>query len=193
MTVPAIAHTKNAQGVRQDLVDHLTRVAGLAGNFAEPFQAHDLAYLAGMLHDIGKFNPVFQQYLLDAEANPTSHRRGPDHKGAGAVHALALKCQPLALLIAGHHGGLPSAAEIKIRLAEWAVAPAVPPAITAACQALPMLDPTYARPSTPDIRDPYTAELFIRMLRRYRPCRTLQSLLVWRREPVSAYVFACMP
>ena len=65
-----IAHTRNRLGNRQDLVDHLTLVADMAATFAMPFGADQLAWLAGMLHDIGKFNPAFQQYLLDAEANP---------------------------------------------------------------------------------------------------------------------------
>ncbi|HLZ22739.1 MAG TPA: CRISPR-associated helicase Cas3' [Ktedonobacterales bacterium] len=165
MAIPAIAHTKNLQGVRQGLVDHLTQVATLAADFADAFQARDLGRLAGLLHDIGKFNPAFQQYLFDAEANPNVHHRGPDHKGAGAVDAVTLRCEPLAFLIAGHHGGLPSSADLKTNLLPtWKAAPAVPAAIAAACRSLPTLDPAIPQPAIPDIRDPYAAEMFLRML-----------------------------
>ncbi|MGH2486007.1 MAG: CRISPR-associated endonuclease Cas3'', partial [Ktedonobacterales bacterium] len=160
----AIAHTKNARGVRQDLVSHLTQVAALSAEFAAAFQASDLGYLAGLLHDVGKFNPGFQQYLVDAETNPNGPRRGPDHKGAGSLHAMTLRQDALAFLVAGHHGGLVSLADLKNRLAQWAAAPEIPGAIEAAIAALPALDPSHPQPQPPNLRDPLAGELFIRML-----------------------------
>ncbi len=79
-----IAHTKNQQGNRQLLSAHLKQVAQMAGGFAQPFDATQFAWVAGIMHDIGKYNPVFQEYLLNAEQGIKA-KRGPDHKGAGAV------------------------------------------------------------------------------------------------------------
>lgn len=57
----AYAHSKNLAGRRQDLLDHLIRVADQGGEFPHVFGGGELARLAGLLHDIGKFNPEFQQ------------------------------------------------------------------------------------------------------------------------------------
>ena len=100
------AHSPNHLGISHDLVEHLTSVAQKASQFAEKFGAADMAYWAGLWHDLGKFHPDFQAYL----ANPKA-RRGPDHSSAGAV--LADRCfSPLAFLVAGHHGGLPALKEL---------------------------------------------------------------------------------
>ncbi len=107
------AHSKNSAGQRQGLRDHLENVARLGAQFATAMGTADLAYYAGLLHDIGKFNPEFQQYLMKAEAQPSVKVHGPDHKGAGTVLAATLNLQPITFLIKGHHGGLPSAAELK--------------------------------------------------------------------------------
>src|SRR5712691_2860306 len=111
----AIAHSSNALGQAHDLVEHLQRVAEIAAGFAAKFGAGDLAYWAGLWHDIGKVHPNFQKYLHDCEANPGQHRRGPDHKRAGALLA-AKQHTLLEFLVAGHHGGLPSRADLKIWL-----------------------------------------------------------------------------
>lgn len=94
-----IAHTENARGARQDLIVHLMQVADLSAEFAAAFDARELGYLVGQLHDIGKFNLAFQQYLLDAEANPNGPRPGPDHKGVGALHATRLRQDALSRLL----------------------------------------------------------------------------------------------
>ncbi len=162
-----IAHTKNAQGQRQDLLDHLRNVADAAARFAMPFEGDKAAYLAGLLHDIGKFNPDFQQYLLDAEAHPTAHQRGPDHKGAGATLANDTGLAPLSFLVAGHHGGLPSADELKEWLRERAGDPAVQGATAAALVQLPGLQNLKARAATlfpTYLRSELEVEFFIRML-----------------------------
>lgn len=135
-----IAHTKNGLGQQQDLLLHLRMVGEDAARFARVFGAADLAWFAGILHDIGKFNPVFQRYLLDAEAGIAKAGSGPEHKGAGGVFAAQHQMDCLAFLIAGHHGGLP--AKKKLRT-EWLPGyqrdPAVQQAIQTAEQTLPEL------------------------------------------------------
>ena len=99
------AHSRNPAGRRHLLEDHHRVTARLARGFANDFGAGDLAYYAALWHDVGKFNPAFQDYLFRCEQDPLAGGRGPDHKSAGAQ--LALKSTPsLALLVQGHHGGL---------------------------------------------------------------------------------------
>jgi len=116
-TSPYAAHSTNAAEVRHDLVAHLTSVAALAAQFASGLGAEQTAYYLGLWHDLGKFDPAFQQYLAACENPTSSHSRGPDHKAAGAM--LAQKYGGLlALILQGHHGGLHSPPELKSWLAD---------------------------------------------------------------------------
>lgn len=131
----AFAHSQNSRGVRHDLVTHLRDVAKLAAEFAAKFGASDLAYWAGLWHDLGKFHPTFQAYL----ANPVA-ARGPDHKGAGAI--LASKyAEPLAFLIAGHHGGLHDREVLKTWLCEKGSDPRTQEALRIASLEFPSIEP----------------------------------------------------
>ncbi|MGZ3598922.1 MAG: CRISPR-associated endonuclease Cas3'', partial [Ktedonobacterales bacterium] len=160
----AIAHTKNKAGQRHNLTDHLFSVADMAGDFARPYGAQTLAYYAGILHDIGKLNPAFQQYLLHAEANPTDNMRGPDHKGAGAALASRMQLDALAFLVAGHHGGLVASSKLKEWLKERAADPDVQQAIATAQSAFSVLAVPVPAAFPPYIRTKHEGELFIRML-----------------------------
>lgn len=100
------------------LIDHLTGVADLAAEFAEPFGGSETAYISGMLHDIGKYSVEFQKRL---EGSPEK----VDHTSAGAQVAVQYFGNTwgrlLAYLIVGHHGGMPdwedaSRASLKARL-----------------------------------------------------------------------------
>ncbi len=95
------------------LVDHLGRVAELASGFARVFQGQEMARLAGLWHDLGKYSHAFQTRLAKAvELGPDAAREGRgkvDHSSAGAIWAferLRLPGLPLAFAIAGHHAGL---------------------------------------------------------------------------------------
>ena len=61
------AHSANANGERQLFVDHLRNVAKLARNLASRFGGGDLAYLAGLWHDVGKADPKRQERLIECE------------------------------------------------------------------------------------------------------------------------------
>lgn len=156
---PTYAHSANSQGQAHSLTEHLYAVAEMAGRFAEPFQGEPAAYYAGLWHDLGKFNPAFQDYL----AGNRSH--GPDHKAAGALLAREGRQSFLGLLIQGHHGGLPAQREHQAWLDEKNANPATARALAVARQALPDLTPQ--QPITiPDFarRNPIAAELWLRML-----------------------------
>jgi CRISPR-associated endonuclease/helicase Cas3 len=93
----------------QLLKTHLLNTASLAGRFGADAGLSDLAQIAGLLHDIGKYSTAFQARL---DGVP----RKVDHATAGAKEVRELFRQNetqqslatlLAYCIAGHHTGLP--------------------------------------------------------------------------------------
>ena len=154
------AHSKNPLGQMHDLQTHLTEVAKLAGEFADKFRAAEFGYWAGIWHDLGKFHPDFQAYL----ANPTP-RRGPDHKGAGAVLAARrMEHEPLSFLVAGHHGGLHSRETLKNWLKEKARAPQVEKALQLAQEELSAIEPDSPLIPPNYVRSELESEFFLRMV-----------------------------
>ena len=85
------AHTpsEGSGGKPHDLRKHLFDTAERAQRYADAFGAGNLAYLLGLWHDLGKYNPEFQQYLRDAEQAEKDGvelgRKGPPHAIWGAV------------------------------------------------------------------------------------------------------------
>jgi len=118
------AHSPGATGQWQTLAEHLLNVAEIARNFASSFGAGDLAYLIGLLHDLGKFNPAFQQYLR-AQHEGRSHPTVPHAIwGAALVYGLARRdgldiWKELALPILGHHAGLDDAGVAATKLHDF--------------------------------------------------------------------------
>ncbi len=113
-------HTKPETGPEewQLLQDHLVTVAKMASQFAEPFNAERLAYLAGLWHDLGKYSEEFQRYIASAggeSAHMETHKGKVDHSTAGAQYAHGILREAgnaaagtiIAFTIAGHHAGLP--------------------------------------------------------------------------------------
>lgn len=100
------AHTAPDDRAWEPLHEHLALVARRARSNAEPFGAGPEAYLAGLLHDLGKYGDCFQQRLRGLQS-------GVDHWALGswvivqAARNLALGWAA-ALAIAGHHVGLQS-------------------------------------------------------------------------------------
>lgn len=77
------AHTPNQKGEWHLLTDHLRAVAEQAREFAKPFGGGELAYWAGLWHDVGKFRSAFQAYLKNPDLPRATEEK--DHKTAGAV------------------------------------------------------------------------------------------------------------
>ncbi|MBM4168427.1 MAG: CRISPR-associated helicase Cas3' [Ignavibacteria bacterium] len=96
------AHSENPRGAKHELQKHLLETAQRAESFAPAEMMKRLFYLAGLLHDVGKFQDDFQEYLEKGKP------RTP-HAGIGAYIASTLGKQllPLQFVIQGHHAGLP--------------------------------------------------------------------------------------
>jgi CRISPR-associated endonuclease/helicase Cas3 len=76
-----IAHLRlNDEGVwiEHDLKDHLVRVAEKAAGFASEFSNEDWALAAGLLHDLGKYNPLWQEYLRRHNGDYSEDAYGQD-------------------------------------------------------------------------------------------------------------------
>lgn len=129
----AIAHAGIGGAPHHRLDEHLGAVAQLAERHLhhDP-AARELARLAGLWHDLGKYRSGFQRYIrLVADAHIQSElpaNRDKSHSGAGALWAertLAEKLgregrmvsRVLQYVIAGHHAGLDNWESLKGRLA----------------------------------------------------------------------------
>lgn len=106
------AHSTKSDDVAgwQLLSDHLHNVAAIAAANGEPLGISEAARMAGLLHDLGKFDPAFQSRL-------TGSKERVDHSTAGAWHVQKLASVDkvmaglLAHAIAGHHAGLPDTSD----------------------------------------------------------------------------------
>jgi CRISPR-associated helicase Cas3/CRISPR-associated endonuclease Cas3-HD len=109
---PYFAHSANQVGAWHPLAMHLRCVGSGAEDMARGWPWSREALLAGLLHDLGKYGPLFQARLRGEES-------GLDHWSAGALEAvLTHKALGAALAIEGHHIGLQPALDLKNRLTQ---------------------------------------------------------------------------
>jgi CRISPR-associated endonuclease/helicase Cas3 len=112
MTSEFFAHTPpkgSAHLPGHKLKEHLTEVADFTKVFAKKIQADDLGYYAGLWHDLGKYNPEFQQYLVDCHEASLNKQMPPKRKIPHAIHGAMLAaefCSDISIVIDGHHRGL---------------------------------------------------------------------------------------
>ena len=118
MTYYAHSLENRPQAHWHSLRAHLLAVAKRAGGFLEPLGLGELARLAGLLHDLGKYAQEFQQRIRGALIEV-------DHATAGALLARdrfsetpesALAARIVAQCILGHHGGQPDGNRVDERL-----------------------------------------------------------------------------
>ena len=156
------AHSANADGKFHSLAEHLDSVASMASEFCESYcdgtESAEIAFYAGLWHDVGKFNSEFQAYLRGELP------RGPDHKAAGVKVALQ-KCQPVGLIVQGHHGGLQALKQLSGWLAEKDSDPATEKALEHARQVIPGLEPEKPLTIPKSVRSSeLKSELWLRMV-----------------------------
>ncbi|MFH2030746.1 MAG: CRISPR-associated helicase Cas3' [Bacteroidota bacterium] len=119
------AHTppKNRTGLWHLLEDHLIGTAKLVYEFAKPFGSANAGFLLGLFHDLGKVNPMFQEYLQACESGDR-HEKVP-HSICGAsylwkiMRRFNVKEVNLAMCSLGHHGGLNEIAIAEGKLEKW--------------------------------------------------------------------------
>jgi CRISPR-associated endonuclease/helicase Cas3 len=164
-----LGHTA-PNGCKEALDAHSNAVAGTARKFSEKFGAGDMGGAAGLLHDLGKAKPEFQDYLLG--------KRGSEpHSAEGAKFAAehyAMRCprpfeapigRLLAFAIAGHHSGLANG-----RAVGGGTSP-----LNDRLKAAEQIEPWFARTDLPVLRgapvplmaakhDPFGWQFFARML-----------------------------
>jgi len=76
----------------------------MALEFSSAFDSGEWGHLAGLWHDLGKFQVEFQRRLA-------GEKIAVEHSGAGAALAAKRSLLPIAFLIAGHHAGLANPVE----------------------------------------------------------------------------------
>ncbi|MCP2166769.1 CRISPR-associated helicase Cas3' [Goodfellowiella coeruleoviolacea] len=142
------------------LVDHLWSTAALARQFADPFDAGDLAATLGLFHDAGKASCEWQEKLKRVAG--TGGKVGLDHKKLGTQLVYG-RARLAALAVLGHHGGLKNRAELKRCLSEAPNQDAlrrffsVVPEASALAEGPSLVPPSWST-------DPLLAELGIRMV-----------------------------
>jgi CRISPR-associated endonuclease/helicase Cas3 len=109
------AHSPNSSGAWHTLTDHLAGTGRQAGEFGEEFGSADACRFVGEVHDLGKADPVWQRYLAAAAAG--NKLATVDHKHAGAFVCGEWGLGTCAYVVAGHHGGIPNAADLRAKLA----------------------------------------------------------------------------
>lgn len=105
------AHIRAEDGEKQNLATHLLETAELAGKNGAVINLETTCYLAGLLHDVGKYTSLFQDYLQKAAKDPKSVKKGSvDHSTYGGKILWDLKTpktQPMIEILANsifsHH------------------------------------------------------------------------------------------
>lgn len=91
----------------QKLEAHLLNVARLSGKFGEKVGFGRAAYVAGLFHDLGKYDPAFQAYIAGQGTSVEHSTAGTQvlcDMAEGPDKAMA---KLIAYAVLGHHAGLP--------------------------------------------------------------------------------------
>lgn len=104
-----LAHTENTEGKPHLLVDHLKNVSKIMQQMACMEEYQHVLKVTGLVHDFGKFQDSFQEYLVQGGI-----RGSVPHASLGAAFCGILKHQEAAFAIDGHHKGLPNLAKLQI-------------------------------------------------------------------------------
>jgi len=109
-----IAHTENEKGEVHSIVDHTQGVSKLMNVYSSNNLFQKIYKTTGLLHDMGKYQPDFQKYLIEG-----GRRGSVPHACWGAAFAKRLNQIEAAFAIDGHHKGLPDLSDLKSDLNEF--------------------------------------------------------------------------
>lgn len=111
------AHSKKQDDkvIYQLLKDHCIHTAEYASAIMADNGFKNTAYLAGVLHDMGKYSDLFQDYLIKASTGEKVYPGSVNHSFAGTVYVLekyhgnqksyeAMTSELIAYAIGAHHG-----------------------------------------------------------------------------------------
>ena len=102
------AHSENDNQEKHRLSKHLFETSTLAESCACRQEYKPIFKMTGLLHDLGKYQPAFQNYLENG-----GRRGSVPHASWGAGYARILKVLEASIVIDGHHKGLPDKAAWK--------------------------------------------------------------------------------
>jgi CRISPR-associated endonuclease/helicase Cas3 len=114
-TVEFYAHSENDEGNKHILREHLHETARIAESFALNEKDKEILKVAGLLHDLGKYQIDFQQYLLNG-----GQKGSVPHAAMGAGYAKKIRQLEISFAIDGHHKGLPDRSKWKNDIGEFA-------------------------------------------------------------------------
>jgi len=107
------AHSTNSldKSDWQSLEDHLLEVAQLSSKFAKIYGVEKCGWVAGLLHDLGKYTKEFQNYLERSQRGERAKRGEVVHALQGAKYVEEkitdnVTSDIIGNVIASHHGGL---------------------------------------------------------------------------------------
>ncbi|MGB0132093.1 CRISPR-associated endonuclease Cas3'' [Chlorobium sp.] len=76
--VAHLLQNDSGEWLEHELNDHLAAVASIATGFASEFGNADWAMAAGLLHDLGKYNPRWQDYIRKSNGDYLEDSDGQD-------------------------------------------------------------------------------------------------------------------
>lgn len=102
------AHSENSHKEKHSLSKHLHQTAIFAESFACQENYKPIFKMAALLHDFGKYQQAFQDYLING-----GKRGSVPHASWGAGYARLCRIIEASIAIDGHHKGLPDKAAWK--------------------------------------------------------------------------------
>ncbi|MBN1381227.1 MAG: CRISPR-associated helicase Cas3' [Deltaproteobacteria bacterium] len=104
-----IAHSENSCHEIHLLSKHLHETAEISSSFAWKEDYKSIFYLAGLLHDLGKYQIAFQVYIRNG-----GRRGSVPHASWGAGYARCKSMLETSFVIDGHHKGIPDNSTWKV-------------------------------------------------------------------------------
>jgi CRISPR-associated endonuclease/helicase Cas3 len=112
------AHTKEnePESKWQLLSKHLKQTAEIAESFATDEEEGQYFRMAGLMHDFGKYQQEFQEYLKNG-----GKRGSVPHASWGAALAKKMNLREISLAVNGHHKGLIDTADWQVDMKKYSV------------------------------------------------------------------------